>query len=184
VGTISLDDDDEDSSSSTTGDNMNISNGSGPGGRSVSNTVHDRARVTNSSSTPPVGAGSQTAHNGTVSRQSLPARTSAHSHQQLSAQSSTSTSPHTAKETFLNYFFGQNGPGPMAASAGFSGDHHRGGNGFGRGAVVGRDTSGPEFASNGMAPRRSMDGNDAAYDMKSLGKHIEAVSSSIHTLKS
>jgi len=28
-----------------------------------------------------------------------------------------------------------------------------------------------------MAGKRSMDGNNAAYDMKSLGKHIEAISS-------
>jgi len=52
------------------------------------------------------------------------------------------------------------------------GDHHR------TGSVVGRDTSGPGFGDHGLlAPRRSVDGTDAAFDMRSLGRHIEATSS-------
>jgi dynamin 1-like protein len=31
-----------------------------------------------------------------------------------------------------------------------------------------------------MAGKRSLDGNNAAFDMKSLGKHIEAVSRRTH----
>lgn len=32
-----------------------------------------------------------------------------------------------------------------------------------------------------MAGKRSLDGNNAAFDMKSLGKHIEAVSQWLHS---
>lgn len=92
------------------------------------------------------------------------------------------SSPPTARETFLNYFFGQNGPGPIAGSN-IDRNHNPGQHGFGPGASqgivpVGRDISGAEasMSSGLMAGKRSMDGNNAAYDMKSLGKHIEAVS--------
>lgn len=67
----------------------------------------------------------------------------------------------------------------MAAGAGAVGDRHRVGNG---GGIVGRDMMmmGPEIGSSGLlAPRRSVDGSDAAFDMKSLGRHIEAVRDSI-----
>ncbi|KAG2012099.1 dynamin protein dnm1, variant 2 [Coprinopsis cinerea AmutBmut pab1-1] len=104
-----------------------------------------------------------------------------------SGSMSTSSSPHTARETFLNYFFGQNGPGPVSGASvdqqrgrGVGGGHYGGGAGsqdvgF---TPVGRDVSGaePALSSGLMAGKRSIDGNDAAYDMKSLGKHIEAVS--------
>ena len=75
-----------------------------------------------------------------------------------------------AKETFLNYFFGQNGPGPLqgatADRAGALGP-----------IVTGRDVTGadPSLEAGIMAGKRGLDSN-AAYDMKSLGKHIEAVS--------
>lgn len=43
---------------------------------------------------------------------------------------------------------------------------------------TGRDVSSAETPgpSGLMAGKRSLDGNNAAYDMRSLGKHIEAVS--------
>jgi len=102
----------------------------------------------------------------------------------------------SARETFLNYFFGQNGPGPIAGSSVDRAGHHGGqGHSHGHGhshmnsqsigstepthiVPVGRDVSGGESAlSSGlMAGKRSIDGNNAAYDMKSLGRHIEAVS--------
>lgn len=43
---------------------------------------------------------------------------------------------------------------------------------------VGRDVSGADstLSTGLMAGKRGLDGNNAAYDMKSLGKHIEAVS--------
>jgi hypothetical protein len=63
----------------------------------------------------------------------------------------------------------------MAAGASVGGDyHHR----MANSAILGRDVSGPEQGSSGLLvpKRRSIDGGDAAYDMKSLGRHIEAVS--------
>ena len=70
----------------------------------------------------------------------------------------------------MNYFFGQNGPGPLqgatADRAGTLGP-----------LVTGRDVTGadPSLEAGIMAGKRGLDSN-AAYDMKSLGKHIEAVS--------
>ena len=88
--------------------------------------------------------------------------------------------PHNARDTFLNYFFGQNGPGPVVAVSG--GGHA----GAGAGAVgsadgvvsSGRDVSGASAGAtqrSGLSLAGKLDGNSAAYDMKSLGKHIEAV---------
>ncbi|KAH9970950.1 dynamin protein dnm1 [Lactifluus volemus] len=89
-----------------------------------------------------------------------------HSQQHHSAGSGSGhPSSHTTRETFLNYFFGQNGPGPVGA-----------GNGAAASAPVANTPLAP-----GSAPAADMlltgkhDGNRAAYDMKSLGKHIEAV---------
>jgi dynamin 1-like protein len=112
---------------------------------------------------------------------------------------STGSSPPggSARETFLNYFFGQNGPGPIAGSSvdrtsvHAHPGHHPGSqqNGPGYAGVsaaepthivpVGRDMSSGEntlMTSGLLAGKRGMDGNNAAYDMKSLGRHIEAVS--------
>ena len=92
---------------------------------------------------------------------------------------------HNTRETFLNYFFGQNGTGPVVAA------HHPGAPGSGSGAGTagsvdggmvmvpsGRDVSGAGAGAaqrSGLSLAGKMDGNSAAYDMKSLGKHIEAV---------
>lgn len=94
-------------------------------------------------------------------------------------------SPPSARETFLNYFFGQNGPGPIAGSSvnvmEQVGHHVRSSGVGGSSGVVpmGRDVSAAEGSNamaiaSGLAVQRS--GSNAAYDMKSLGKHIEAVS--------
>lgn len=83
-----------------------------------------------------------------------------------------SGSPPSARETFMSYFFGQNGdgsmPGPGFDVSGSSGSR----------GPIGRDISNapPELSTGLMAGKRSMDGSNAAFDMKSLGKHIEAVS--------
>ncbi|KAG9313222.1 Dynamin central region-domain-containing protein, partial [Chiua virens] len=84
------------------------------------------------------------------------------------------TSPHSARETFLNYFFGQNGPGPVGGSS-LERSH-----GSLAPAPTGRDISNTDTPgpTGLMAGKRPLDGNNAAYDMRSLGKHIEAVSSS------
>src|SRR6266702_939612 len=91
--------------------------------------------------------------------------------------------PHNARETFLNYFFGQNGPGPVVAA---SGGGHGGAGAGSAGSVDGMVPSGRDVAgagagalAAGAALRSGLDGNNAAYDMKSLGKHIEAVRPSV-----
>ncbi|KAH7920905.1 hypothetical protein BV22DRAFT_1198589 [Leucogyrophana mollusca] len=135
-------------------------------GRSVSSTLHDRSRTT--ASAHPVG---------TLNKQSV-VKQHAHPHRHSSAhtqqQPALGSSPHTARETFLNYFFGQNGPGPVAGS---SAERSH----VGQTPVhTGRDVSSAETTgpTGLMAGKRTLDGNNAAYDMKSLGKHIEAISSS------
>jgi len=151
--------DDDDSSSEDVGG----ANGVLRDGRSVSSTVHDRSRP--STTAPPTG---------TVSKQSSRHQHLQHSHRHSIAHvqpvESTKGSPPNARETFLNYFFGQNGPGPIAGSSmeRSHGSQH---------VPIGRDTSGTETSmpSGLMAGKRSLDGNNAAFDMKSLGKHIEAV---------
>jgi dynamin 1-like protein len=155
-----LEDDDDSSAEDAGGPNGVLHDG-----RSVSSTVHDRSRST-TSSTP----------TGIVSKQSSRHHNSQHSSRHSIAHSppveSTKTSPQNARETFLNYFFGQNGPGPIAGSSieRSHGPHH---------VPIGRDMSATETSmpSGLMAGKRSLDGNNAAFDMKSLGKHIEAIPS-------
>ncbi len=93
-----------------------------------------------------------------------------------------------SREAFLSYFFGQNGPGPVTGTS-LDQQHHHHPNHHRHGqlggavgdrtqsiAPVGRDVSGGNSVTGLMAGKRVVDGNSAAYDMKSLGKHIEAVS--------
>lgn len=85
------------------------------------------------------------------------------------------SSPPSAKDTFLNYFFGQNGPGSVNGGELGPGRREEGGP---RVIVpTGKDLSAAEAGMNTglLAGKRSMDGSNAAYDMKSLGKHIEAI---------
>jgi dynamin 1-like protein len=81
------------------------------------------------------------------------------------------TSPNAARETFLNYFFGEVGPGGAGGQAGPS-----------HGGI---QQKGPAGGVRDLLPdlgsRRSQHTGDRleagpAYDMKSLGKHLEAVS--------
>ncbi|KAI5995627.1 dynamin protein dnm1 [Pisolithus albus] len=134
-------------------------------GRSVSATLHDRSRTAGSAITAASSSG-KVKH----PRHSSVLPSSSHPH--ASAVPGTSP-PHSARETFLNYFFGQNGPGPLAGSS-----VERSHAGFAL-PPTGRDISGADAPgpTGLLAPRRSLDGNNAAFDMKSLGKHIEAVSS-------
>ncbi|KAE8268522.1 hypothetical protein A4X09_0g3820 [Tilletia walkeri] len=85
--------------------------------------------------------------------------------------------PGAGRENFLNYFFG--GVGPMAGPlAGGGAGSTMGGGGGPRGAtgyihefgVSQRDSRPP----NPMAGRTGLEGSSAAYDMKSLDKHLEA----------
>jgi len=95
-------------------------------------------------------------------------------------------SPHTARESFLTYIFGQNGPGPIGASsvvsaaaigpAGASGALQGASAGGTDVVASGRDTSGgADVVLRSGLLAGNHDGNSAAFDMKSLGKHIEAV---------
>ncbi|KAI6130208.1 dynamin protein dnm1 [Pisolithus thermaeus] len=135
-------------------------------GRSVSANLHDRSRT----------AGSAITAASTSGKAKHPRHSSvlppSSSHPHASAVPGTSP-PHSARETFLNYFFGQNGPGPLAGSS-----VERSHTGFVL-PPTGRDISGADAPgpTGILAPRRSLEGNNAAFDMKSLGKHIEAVSS-------
>lgn len=148
-------DEDEDTSEEASGANGAVSRD----GRSVSSTVHDRARTIASPNDAPRMPGSPTLHHhhhhGTVRSQSA-------------QPGAGGAAQGTAKETFLNYFFGQNGPGPISGATAE------------RGAgvtLIGRDVNGSDPALNSglMAGKRTIEGNNAAFDMKSLGKHIEAV---------
>jgi dynamin 1-like protein len=102
-----------------------------------------------------------------------------------------STSPHnTAKDTFLNYFFGgQGGPGGPAGSMAphQQGQHHASSApGSSDGRTERRVTRPPQpsnfasreilpdLASGRRQPSRNYESGTTAYDMKSLGKHLEA----------
>ncbi|KAG1808838.1 Dynamin central region-domain-containing protein [Suillus variegatus] len=159
-GAPTLEDEDESSTEEPVGANGVLSRD----GRSVSSTLHDRTRITGS--VPTAKASSSKPH-----PVQGPRHSSAHS--QATQPGAPGTSPHSARETFLNYFFGQNGPGPIAGST-VERSH-------GPAPVpTGRDISNAETAgpTGLMAGKRTLDGNNAAFDMKSLGKHIEAISSS------
>ncbi|GAA5842376.1 hypothetical protein JCM11251_004210 [Rhodosporidiobolus azoricus] len=76
----------------------------------------------------------------------------------------------TAKESFLNYFFGGAGafPGPGGELMG-----------AGVGGVGGRGASGGNGGKeNPLLGRKGLEGNAAAFEMKSLGKHLEPATSS------
>lgn len=108
---------------------------------------------------------------------------------QQQQQHSAHGSPHTARESFLTYIFGQNGPGPIGANSAVSAASVVSGAGYGSAYGVGGGdgvpASGRDVSGGGDVALRSgllggkHDGNSAAYDMKSLGKHIEAVRSFI-----
>lgn len=125
--------------------------------RSVSSTLHDRSRMSgNLSSTSTVGG------------RTLKEQQQHRSHHRTGSHSNHSnTNPGqagagAAKETFLNYFFGTQGPasGPSAAIPS-SGIHSQ--------------NAHTDILGDEPLPERDM-GKVAAFDMKSLGRHIETVS--------
>ncbi|KZT21012.1 hypothetical protein NEOLEDRAFT_1099926 [Neolentinus lepideus HHB14362 ss-1] len=136
-------------------------------GRSVSSTVHDRSRTSAATLGKAAGQGlvqPKPSHHHTHPRHSTPG-------------DPRSTSPQSTRETFLNYFFGQNGPGPLSGQAAGAA-----GTGFERTTVASSTTfvsTGREVGSpgeNGMHSGLMAGRRDAAFDMKSLGRHIEATS--------
>ncbi|KZT07176.1 dynamin protein dnm1 [Laetiporus sulphureus 93-53] len=161
-GILSPDEDDDAT------DEANSVNGTTPRDtRSVSSTVHDRARITATASeagTAPRRPSSPKPHHHHHTMR-------AHAHSQPPAGAA--GQPGTAKETFLNYFFGQNGPGPLAGAS-----VERANGPMTGVSSVGRDVSGgdPMLRQGLLAGTRNLEGNSAAFDMRSLGKHIEAAS--------
>ncbi|KAJ7173597.1 Dynamin central region-domain-containing protein [Mycena filopes] len=138
--------------------------------RSVSATMHDRARTS---------TGSAPSSNNTIT---VPARKFQNQRPHSAMAQTHRGSPPSARETFLNYFFGQNGPGPIQGSSIEHVGHQTRPSGGGVPSVVpvGRDVSGGDNSNaisiaSGLQGQR--DGHNAAYDMKSLGKHIEAIPS-------
>ncbi|KAG8959552.1 Dynamin- GTPase protein [Tulasnella sp. 408] len=173
-------DDDEDETSSAGAPNgPHIIRGGEP--RSVSSTVHDRLKASNAANPSPNGIA--------VPGTSTPPSHHHSSHKLRTASHSTAqagTSPHgTARDSFMTYFFGgsqgganalpQAGPSNSSPTAAFA-------------SRAGRDSIGKEFGiqENGresptiatMAAKAGAEPGNAAFDMKSLGKHIEAISSS------
>ena len=132
--------------------------------RSVSATILDRTK----------GPGIAAAH---LPRNSRPAHThhhhrdgEHHTHRRSSSQAPGGSSPQSARETFLTYFFGQqNAASAIGTTLSASASTETGI------ALTGRDLAQPSAPTGLMAGKRGLDGTDAAFDMKSLGKHIEAV---------
>ncbi|KAJ7623584.1 Dynamin central region-domain-containing protein [Roridomyces roridus] len=161
--TISVATDDEADSADENG----LPNGMFPSrgdSRSVSATLHDRGRTS---------TGSTSALNSAISIPRKPNQQRPHSAMAQTHRGS----PPSARETFLNYFFGQNGPGPLPSSAMGGTSHSSRVNGSASIVPVGRDVSGGETSTIVSGLQRPIGGSNAAYDMKSLGKHIEAIPS-------
>lgn len=174
-------DDDEDETSSTGAPNGSHSARGEP--RSVSSTIHDRLKASNATNATPNGiAVPGTSTPPSHHHPSHKLRTSSHSTAQAG------TSPHgTARDSFMTYFFGgsqggalsQAGPSNSSPTTAFA-------------SRAGRDSIGKEFGiqENGresptvaaMAAKAGAEPGNPAFDMKSLGKHIEAIPSSYNAL--
>lgn len=140
----------------------------------MSSTVHDRSKIVSSA---PVSG--NVSSSSTTSRQS---RVHHHHHHNEPPRRASSTTPTggssaTARDTFLNYFFGQqpNGSSPSVTSSGIS-------SGIGLSAAMlsgsaphARDLHQSPPLSGLLAGKNGPDGSNSALDMKSLSKHIEAV---------
>jgi dynamin 1-like protein len=189
MASLDLEDDDDSNTSSAATDNiLNGLNGGTTSRRSISNTVRENSRLT-STSTPSVNGGSSNTlgrHHHSQSTRNPSTSSQPHHHHHNSSRrndgeriSSASSSTSTAKESFLNYFFGQNGPGPVAGANITNTTSEVHGHLNRAGGTVGRDVSGPDSLPGAFMRTKNGpagDGSDPAFDMKSLGKHIEAVS--------
>lgn len=133
--------------------------------RSVSATIVDRSRLPASTSSTPVP---QPRNSRSIHHHHHHQHTG--THRRSSSQAPPGSSPQSARETFLNYFFGQQNPSSSgSANISVSASETSGI------VLSGRDLAQPNAPSGLMGGKRGLDGTDAAYDMKSLGKHIEAV---------
>lgn len=148
--------------------------------RSASTSVPDIRRPSSSTAKPALPKRHQRTGSGTVNP-----GPNANNLLQPGAPASTGSSPHGAKESFLNYFFGgPNGAAPVtsappSSSASDMTAVQRGSGHHGRsshGQTPRRDLL-PDLGTNRRGgSSRGLDSATTAYDMKSLGKHIEAVS--------
>ncbi|KAG9024653.1 Dynamin- GTPase protein [Tulasnella sp. JGI-2019a] len=164
--------------------------------RSVSSTVYDRPKAVNNSAAGMNGGSGTSAstptnhhqHSGTSHNPRHKRRSSSHG-----GGNAPGSSPQNTKETFLNYFFGGGGGGGNMLAGGAAAQ----GSAALYGTRTGKDSVGKDFVTTqdtgresvpsvppfGSSSRR-MEANSAAYDMKSLSKHIEAIPSSASNLTS
>jgi dynamin 1-like protein len=152
--------------------------------RSVSSTVHDRALNGPSFAAGPSSvatnhqrhSGQQHQHHQQNSMTS-PLRT--HSpmpgYANLSGHHDRNAS---AKESFLNYFFGGNpAHGELSGSSAAAAAARMGAGGGGGGGLLGGAGGAEPFGrENPLTGRKGLEGNAAAFEMKSLEKHLEPVS--------
>jgi dynamin 1-like protein len=153
--------------------------------RSASTSVPDRRNMSKSAFLEPKKRNHQRAASGSANHLAPPGP--------ASATGTLGTSPHnTAKDTFLNYFFGgqggPNGPGGPGSMAHHQGQQHQASSapGSSDGRTERRLTRPPQpsnfasreilpdLASGRRQPSKNYESGTTAYDMKSLGKHLEA----------
>ncbi|GAA5963472.1 hypothetical protein JCM3765_006248 [Sporobolomyces pararoseus] len=168
--------------------------------RSTSSTIHDRSKngpnfhnnSSNISSSNPSSTIQQPSSNPYSSHQSQPSSASSRAYpaSHLTSPSSpfahssaspygqggmNNKDPHSAKESFLNYFFG--GSDPHLAGPASVGAHpgrivgQSGTVGSGSGMLGGGQGQGGR--ENPLSGRKGLEGNAAAFEMKSLEKHLE-----------
>ncbi|GAA5990800.1 hypothetical protein JCM10908_000022 [Rhodotorula pacifica] len=146
--------------------------------RSTSSTVHDRAL-----NGPSFAAGNHSASSASMTNNRYPAQNTMTSpmrtHSPLPGypgvgiNSGSSVAHHdrnaSAKESFLNYFFGGNpAHGDLSGSSAATAAARAGATGSGAGGEMG--AFGRE---NPLTGRKGLEGNAAAFEMKSLDKHLE-----------
>lgn len=152
--------------SSVTSDNDEEEEGKGPNGlaprdgRSVSATVHDRSRAANASGN--LSSASTTAARASKDHNRSHHRSASHSNQNHPTSGAGAPGVGAARETFLNYFFGTQGPASAPSTAIPSNST--------------RTQAVTDILGDEPLPEQDM-GKVAAFDMKSLGKHIESNSS-------
>ncbi|GAA6025342.1 hypothetical protein JCM11491_000686, partial [Sporobolomyces phaffii] len=164
--------------------------------RSTSSTVHDRSKNGPNFHAHPSSSSSISAASGAIAHQTPSAAAAAsraypashltspsspfahHGHSAAAAYGGGGggrvdpNNPHSAKESFLNYFFG--GSDPHLAGPASVGAHP--GRIVGPAGTVGSASvggSGGHARENPLHGRKGLEGNAAAFEMKSLEKHLE-----------
>ncbi|KAM0752114.1 putative DNM1-dynamin-related GTPase [Meredithblackwellia eburnea MCA 4105] len=129
--------------------------------RSASSTLHDRPAIGGPSSY--AGKGGRTPANALAP----PSAGAASGIPPFASPYGANPSSSSAKESFLNYFFGGSelSHGPAGVRTGHGGAD-----------FSGRERIDRERENNPLSGRRGLEGNAAAFDMKSLDKHLEAAS--------